>query len=359
MEVALERQRALLDSLIEAAPLAIVTMDQRGIVESWNAAAERIFGWTAAEVIGRPYPLVPPGKEAEYDAVVADSLAGRQRVGFETRRRRRDGSLVDVAISTAAVRGADGEIVTLIGLLEDISERRDTQAALARSNERLRALSARLLQIREDERAAIARDMHDQLGQTLTGLRFHVAALRQSPPGSVEALRDKLGEVMAITESTMVMVRDLAAQLRPVVLDSLGLGAAVEWQARELARRSGLTVDVDLHLGELWPRREISTAVFRCLQEALTNVERHAAASAVQVRLAADAKRLVLEVHDDGRGIAPEEIQGLASLGLLGMRERAAAFGGEVMLRGEPGRGTLVRVEIPLAPADLAGAERA
>ena len=358
----LERQRALLDSLIDAAPLAVITMDPGGKVERWNRAAQRIFGWSASEVVGRPYPLVPPGKEDEYDTIVADSLRGRQRVGFETQRRRRDGSLVDVAISTAAVRGADGRIATLVGLCEDISERKQAEEARRRSeeelralNERLRALSARLLQIREDERAAMSREIHDQLGQALIGLRFHVAALRQTPPETSEALRAKLGEVMAIADSTMVMVRNLAADLRPVVLDSLGLAAAVEWQAREVARRSGLKVEVDLHIGPLWPRRELSTAVYRCLQEALINVERHAAATEVKVWLAADHQLLVLEIHDDGRGIRPEEIQGPASLGLLGMRERAAAFGGEVMLHGEAGRGTVVRVEVPLTPGDHGG----
>ncbi len=488
----LERQRALLDSLIEAAPLAIITMDPHGRVESWNLAAERLFGWKAEEVVGGPYPLVPPGKEQEYTGIVSESLAGRQGVGYETQRRRRDGSLVDVAISTAAVRGADGQIVTLIGLFEDIGGRKRAEEDRRRSDalyralvnsvpdvfwvsdaegnstfvspnveqvygftpaevidagaalwfgrvhpedlarvrdayarfidgegpfdldyrlrrrddrwiwvhdravshhekdgktwvygvfsdvtarhraadalraqreelrslsERLRALSARLLQVREDERAAMSREIHDQVGQALIGLRYHIAALRQTPPVNDAALRGKLAELMAITDSTMITVRDLAAELRPVVLDSLGLAAAVEWQAREVARRSGVKIDIDLHIGALWPRRELSTAVFRCLQEALTNVERHAGANAVRVSLAADRDLLVLEVQDDGRGIRPEEIRGPASLGLLGMRERAAAFGGEVLVRGEPGKGTLLRVEVPLGEADRGGGE--
>jgi PAS domain S-box-containing protein len=351
--------------LAETAGDGILTIDEESTILFSNQAVERIFGYSARELRGQKLTLLmPPPLQARHTAALERYLATGEKSlrweGTEFPARHKSGAELAVEVAFGAFTAGGRRFFT--GFVRDVGEHRQAEDALRAQreelralNERLRALSARLLQIREDERAAMSREIHDQLGQALIGLRFHVAALRQTPPESSEALRAKLGEVMAIADSTMVMVRNLAADLRPVVLDSLGLAAAVEWQAREVARRSGLKVEVDLHIGPLWPRRELSTAVYRCLQEALVNVERHAAASQVKVWLAADHQLLVLEIHDDGRGIRPEEIQGPASLGLLGMRERAAAFGGEVMLHGEAGRGTVVRVEVPLTPGDHGG----
>jgi PAS domain S-box-containing protein len=356
VEEALRASEERFRRLAETASDGILTIDEESTILFSNQAVERIFGYSADELRGQKLTFLMPD--------LATGEKGPRWEGTGLAARHKSGAELAVEIAFGAFTAGGRRFFT--GFVRDLGERRHRAADAARAqreelralNERLRALSARLLQIREDERAAMSREIHDQLGQALIGLRFHVAALRQTPPESGEALRAKLGEIMAIADSTMIMVRDLAAELRPVVLDSLGLAAAIEWQAKEVARRSGLKVEVDLHIGPLWPRRDLSTAVYRCLQEALVNVERHAAASEVKVWLAADHQLLVLEIHDDGRGIRPEEIQGPASLGLLGMRERAAAFGGEVMLHGEAGRGTVVRVEVPLTPGDHGG-ERA
>jgi signal transduction histidine kinase len=207
--------------------------------------------------------------------------------------------------------------------------------------------------VREEERTGIAREIHDELGQSLTALRMDVAWLRtrllEGEAGPTrEALLSKLAVMFEVIDDTITRARRISSELRPGVLDDLGLEAAVEWQGQEFHRRTGLPCEVRSALPEAPLDRDVSTALFRIFQEALTNVVRHAAATRVEVNLRQEGGRIVLEVRDDGRGLGTEGGGGRRTLGMLGMSERARRLGGSVNWMGAPGGGTVVQASIPL-----------
>jgi signal transduction histidine kinase len=221
---------------------------------------------------------------------------------------------------------------------------------LRASEEKLRALAAREQSVREEERARIAREIHDQLGQALTGLKMDLTWLNARLPGQ-KTVAEKVQSMFRLIDDTIQSVRKIATLLRPEVLDQLGLAAAVGWQAREFQMRTGIRCKVSVPAEPVPAGPELSTAAFRIFQELLTNVARHAGATRVEVSMRADGGRLLLEVQDNGKGISEADLSGSKSLGLLGMRERAMAFGGSVEFSGTGGTGTRVAVVLPLPAA--------
>jgi signal transduction histidine kinase len=231
---------------------------------------------------------------------------------------------------------------------DERAERKRAEERLRESHEQLRALSVYLQYVREEERTRIAREVHDELGQSLTGLKFDLAGLASRLPRDPKVLNEKAKALLAGIDATIQTVRRISTELRPGILDDLGLGAAIEWQAHEFQSRTGIQCDVVIAMRETILEQDLNTAFFRIFQETLTNVLRHAQATKVRVRLAEEDKRLVMEVQDNGRGIAAPEISNNKSIGLLGMRERAALLGGEFHIRGVSGKGTSIAVRIPL-----------
>jgi signal transduction histidine kinase len=218
------------------------------------------------------------------------------------------------------------------------------------SEQNLRALAARLQSVREEERSRIAREIHDQLGQALTGLKMDLTWLNARLPAGQKPLAEKVKSMFRLIDDTIQSVRKIASLLRPEVLDQLGLAAAIGWQARDFQARTGIRCKVTLPPDPLAVEQELSTATFRIFQELLTNVARHAGATRVDVSMRADDGRLLLEVQDNGKGIPDAALSGAKSLGLLGMRERAMAFGGSVEFAGVGGKGARVTVVLPLRP---------
>ena len=218
-----------------------------------------------------------------------------------------------------------------------------------RSFEQLRALAARLQSIREEERTRVAREIHDQLGQSLTAIKIDVSVLvRQWPDDPQQAARS--ASILKLVDETIQAVRRISTELRPGILDDLGLVATVEWAGEEFEARTGTTCRLDLSQDDIAVDQEQATAVFRILQETLTNVARHAEATQVEVRLAKEHGGLTLEVRDNGKGIPDDNVSMSGSLGILGMRERAMLIGGTLTITGVPGKGTTVRVRIPEVP---------
>ncbi len=246
-------------------------------------------------------------------------------------------------------------------LTAELSERALTESRLRTSEENLRALASHLQSVREEERIHIAREIHDELGQALTGLKFDINSLARSCQVQGRAI----GQVddAIVTEATQGMcqaidriinsVRRIASGLRPEVLDEIGLAAAIEWQAREFSRRTGIRCLVALQPGFHDPDKQRSTALFRMFQELLTNVARHANATRVAVTMAeVDGESISLTVEDNGQGIKHGQFESSKSLGFLGLRERALAFAGSVVVNGQEGQGTRVSVSIPLAATE-------
>ncbi len=228
-------------------------------------------------------------------------------------------------------------------------EHQEAEERIRASEEQLRRLQTHVQQVREEERLRLAREIHDDLGQALTALKIDLSWVRRKiGSDSPQALQDKLDGMTRIIDDAMNTVHHVSSELRPRILDDLGLVEAIEWQAEEFQRRTGIRCVVAVGDFGLDLPTEQSTALFRILQEALTNVARHAGAAKVTVSLDVSSQTLTLIVSDDGRGIRAEEIQSSLSYGLLSIRERVHAMAGEVEISGNPGMGTTLRITIPL-----------
>ena len=253
--------------------------------------------------------------------------------------------------STRAERSWPEEIVNRLQVVAQMFAnalaRQRLQEERQRSFDQLRALAARLQSVREEERKRVAREIHDQLGQALTAIKLDLSSLVRGLPAAHSPLLEKGAPLLRLVDETIESVRRISTELRPGMLDDLGLAATVEWAAEEFASRTGTKCLLDLAAEEFAVDSETATAVFRIFQETLTNVARHANASEVKVRLAEENGDLTLEVHDNGRGIGEDELANANSLGILGMRERALLLGGALTITGEPGKGTTVRIRIP------------
>jgi signal transduction histidine kinase len=235
--------------------------------------------------------------------------------------------------------------------LRETADRRERQRAedkLRRSLDQLRALTSYLQYVREEERTRIAREVHDELGQALTGLKLDMSWLAARLGRNARLVQDKVKTMVDHIDETIQTVRRIATELRPGILDSLGLVAALEWQANEFQSRTGIPCHVEATVDDSQLQQQFATVFFRIYQETLTNIIRHAKATRVDVKLMEEASALVLTVKDNGRGISEEEIANTRSIGLVGMRERAMLIGGEIALQGAPGKGTTMTLRVPL-----------
>lgn len=244
--------------------------------------------------------------------------------------------------------GPDGRPVRVTGTAQDVTERQDLLGRLADSNEQLRALAARTDRLREEESSRLSRELHDELGQALAGLKLDLASMQVRLPAGETGATERLRGMQAQIDGLVRTTRDIARRLRPRVLDDLGLLPALEAQAGEICRRMGARYELVSDVpNEALADPSLATAVYRVVQEALTNIARHAAATRVDIAVLGRAGWLTVEVRDNGKGLAPPTHPGGATLGLLGMQERAAAIGGQVTVEGFPGQGTVVTLRVP------------
>ena len=328
--------------------------DQR--YQVWNPYMEHLTGVPASQVLGRPpLEVFPFLREAGVMEKLERALAGEALPSldfpYHIPQTGRSGWASD---NCAALRNAQGEIIGAIATVRDITVRKRTEAELRASHEQLRALAARLQAVREEERTRVAREIHDVLAQELTRLKLDVVWLNRHLALPLDAdkqktVREKLTVMTAVTDTAIQSVQKIATELRPVVLDSLGLCAAVEWQARDFQARTGIACTATVPEQDVPLDRDRSTAMFRILQESLTNVLRHAQATRVDVLLRPEAGQLVLRIQDNGCGIRPETLSNPMSIGLAGMRERALLLDGQLEIRSQPESGTTIEMRLPLS----------
>ncbi len=317
-----------------------MTIANEAYARQYGGKLEDVIGKTPAQFFAHDIERGRQGWRAMFDA---------GHVHTETDERRTDGTPVRIEGHYLCVYDDRGRITGHLGIQRDITDRHLAAEEIARSRAELRALAARLESIREEERTRIARELHDELGQTLTGLKLDLAWLeRRLNRHSQAELVDRCANLLSRFDGVMVSTRRIITELRPSVLDQLGLADAIEWQTHEFAARTGLVLDLAIDCESEQPTDAVASAVFRMLQEALTNVAKHASATRVRVALRVEPERLLLDVSDDGRGITRDELRGAHSLGLLGLRERALALGGTVSITPNPRGGTTVALRIPL-----------
>jgi PAS domain S-box-containing protein len=325
-----ERLRAV----VESAPVAIVEIGLDGNANLWNPAAERIFGWTTEEVLGRPPVWVPAEKQDEFRELSAREALGAGYTGFETVRVHRDGRLIDVEISAAPIRDAAGAVVGAMAILSDISDRR-------RQEEEVRASRARIVQAADDARRKLERNLHDGAQQRLVALSV---SLRLAEARLAAKDLDAAAAVVAGSREELAHaleeLRELARGIHPAVLTDRGLAAAVE----ALQTRTPLPVELELVEERLPPA--VEAALYYVVAESLTNVVKYAGASSARVKLSLDSDGLVTaEVRDDGVGGADPA----RGSGLRGLADRVAALDGRLVVDSPPGGGTRVRAEVPVA----------
>jgi len=332
----------------------VISINLDGYVMSWNTGAEKLLGYSVEEALGKHISFIYPAEDSEFlEREVIAPVKAKGTHQIEVRRRTKSGALRFAQLSLTLLRDDTDAPIGIIGYSMDITDRKRVQEALLNSRNQLAALAVRLESVREEERTRIALEVHDVLGQALTGLKLDVAWVRKRISESIEpaqraAVLTRLVSALKLLDSTIQSVRDIATTLRPGVLDELGLEAAVEWQAREFQHRTGISCETTI-----WPHKlvlgpEQSTALFRILQEVLTNVARHAQATKVHIRLDQSGEHVSLQVEDNGRGITGVEQSGPKAFGLLGMRLRAQQQGGAFDIQGTSGTGTTVTVQIPL-----------
>ena len=294
--------------------------------------------------------VIHPEDVSRVVAKWATEMVKVQPVEDEMRLRRADGKYRWFLVRTAPFRDQQGNIVKWFGSSLDIEDRKAAEEALRRSEWQLQALVDRLTTIREDEAKRIARELHDDLGQKLTALNMELAHLETNLAAPSPQQRIQFERMHSVVDQMIDVVQEISSELRLGQLDVLGLTAAIEWQLSEFSRRSKIPCQVT-RLDEIADLSDAqSTAVFRILQEALTNIVRHAGATKVEVSLQVGHDRLALNVQDNGRGITVADLNDRRAIGLLGMRERAQSVDGTVVIAGRPDRGTTVLVTIPLRP---------
>ena len=278
------------------------------------------------------------GRVVRYEAAFTSSKLGRR----------------DQFITYFPIEGPAG-VDRIAGILEDVTERKRGELELQRSYLELQVLNAQLQSVREEERTRLARELHDELGQSLTAIKIGVAALK-SPPGR-DQQSPRIDGILGLVDETIHSVRRISTEIRPGILDHLGLLAAVEWAAEDFQARTGIQCQVSIP--EMNPAidPERSTAIFRIFQETLTNIARHAGATHVSIGLSHESGNVSLKVSDNGRGIGADQFFDAGSLGIRGMRERAVLLGGEFTIAGDPENGTTVRVRIPCAGRGLAASQ--
>jgi two-component system, NarL family, sensor histidine kinase UhpB len=334
--------------LVELVPDAI-WIERDGRIAFVNRACLQLLGADSiAQLLGRsPLDFIHPDFHSLAISRRERLLADPQRNGYvEKKIVPLRGEPKDVEIAETSFRDEGG--TALLAVMRDISARKASDRELRQSREHLRQLSAALQAAREEEQTRIARELHDELGQALTALKMDVAAIVGELKPDQAAAIGRTTEMARLLENTVAAVRRIATQLRPLMLDDLGLLPTIGWLVNDFSKRTGIAVALSLPDPETDIDPQLSTVLFRVLQESLTNVARHAGATHVKIALTCSGTDMRLSVSDNGRGFDGSEVRSAKTFGLLGMRERAGMAGGTLTLDSQPGSGTSIEMVVPL-----------
>ncbi len=358
---ALSQQTSILQSILDSMADAVIVVDAKGKLLLFNPAAEQIHGLSSTEEAARDesmgrHGLYLPDMITPYPASklpLARVLHGEVADAVEIFVRHPQAPKgIWVSANARPLNDEDGILRGGVAVIRDITASKLAEQEVRNSREQLRNLSAYLESVREEERTHIAREIHDELGQVMTALKMDLSWLSKRLPKEQEPLLEKTKSMSKLVDMTVQTVQRISAELRPGLLDDLGLVAAIEWQTGQFRERTGIECEAALDLDGISLDRERSTMFFRILQEALTNVVRHAEATKVEIGLTRREHKLLLKVRDNGKGITYSKVHEATSFGLIGMRERAHRFQGKVKIRGIQNKGTVLVVSMPLESAD-------
>src|SRR6476469_758783 len=351
-EVELRRSEVFLESIVENIPHMIFVKDAGELrFVRFNKAGEELLGHARQNLIGKSDHELFPKEEADFfTGADRDVLRNREVLDIPEEPILTKGKgLRSLHTKKIPIFDENHQPIYLLGISEDITERKRAEDQLQRSFELLRTLSQRLDVVREEERTRIARELHDELGVRMTCMKMDLSRLLGMLRESFfprEKMEEKIRAMNAEVDTTIAEVQRLAAELRPGVLDDLGLVAAIEWQCQDFERRSGIRCLCEASFDEIKSSPSRASAACRICQEALVNVARHAKATLVRVLVKESGDGVLIEIQDNGQGIPAEKVNDAASLGLLGMKERSMAIGGRLEIAGWPGKGTTVTLRL-------------
>jgi PAS domain S-box-containing protein len=346
------RYRLLADNLVDH----VFILDMKGNTRFVSPFAKTLLGYSEEEadnwVIG--WNVTPASLEAGakvFKEIFTYTRNDKQDLfkywSLQTETMRKDGSTVWTESDIRLLRDTSGQPIGILGIARDITERKLAEKALKQSESQLRLLSRRILEIQEEERSRIARDLHDQLGQEIVYLKMKAIMLAEQL-GGASVMYDQARELVDIAEQLQISSHRIAANIRPGMLDDLGLTKTVQWYAEEFERRTRISCIVDTSAAQMDVPPTIATAAYRILQEALTNVWKYANAVQVEIEVITQEETIVLSVSDDGIGFDRHAIPKEGALGLHGMRERAQLVGGKITISSSPGKGTKITAILPL-----------
>lgn len=346
-EEALQRSESKYKLLFEQNPMPMWMVALPGLqIVDVNESAIEHYGYSREEFLKMTSVDLQPQEEKEkFINYHVPKTAGSRFAGI-WRHMKKDGTIIDVDIIAHDIV-YNGQPVRLV-LSNDITNKLQAEERLKQSHEEMRQLASRLQDIREEERANMAREIHDELGQQLTGLKMDVSWLTKKLVPREDHIENKLKSITELLNETIVKVRKLATELRPSILDDVGLAEAMEWQSTEFEKRSGIKVTFSFSGEAITIPVNISIGLFRIYQESLTNVARHAEASEVYSSLVLQGHELALSITDNGKGFDPAAIGHKKTLGLLGMKERTVMMGGSYTIKSHPGKGTTVSINVPV-----------
>ena len=350
VEEELISSQAKYKDLYNNAPDMFVSVDAAtGIIVECNQTLLTTTGYSKEEIIGHHVSeIYHPDCEAMRTKAFQTFTRTGQVAEAELILKRKDGATIDISLSVSAVRDKDGTILRSRSILRNISKSKQAEKALEQSREELRNLSEHLQLVLEEERKSLARTIHDELGQSLTALKINASWLKTRLLENDGSLRERAEVLINLSNRAIQTVKRIWTKIRPELLDDLGLAAAIEWEAKQFQRDSGIPCHAIIDSEEINLNSKSSIAIYRIFQESLTNIARHAKASKITAHLKENNGQLILKISDNGKGIPKNKVSATNSLGLLGMRERARFLGGRLSITGKKDHGTVVTLTVPI-----------
>ena len=348
--------RLEISDILDAFPFYVMLVDENHYILQANSAVRAQLGVAPEDIIGKYCPTVIHGRDKPIDACPLEEAAKTNQAVEQEIFDAVSGRWVRSAIYPTRGLTADGGRI-FFHMISDITDRKQADEQLRTSREQLRALSLYLESVREEERTNLAREIHDELGSLLTGLKIDLSWLDKRTSREQELILAKIKSMYELIDEAIQTVKRISTELRPGVLDDLGLSAAIEWAGQEFEKRTEIKLEFASRPKDIILDGDRSTAIFRIFQEALTNIVRHANATKVRISLRQDGDRVILRIRDNGKGIDKKQLSDPKAFGLIGMRERAMSKGGDVKISGTPGGGTTIIVSIPLKNMENLNAE--
>jgi len=338
---------------VENTPLAVIEFDKDLFIKRWSKRAEEIFGWKSSEALGKnvydsDFPIIYKEDIPKVDIINEQLMKGmvNRNLGLN-RNNTKDGTIIYCEWYNSVLRDEQGNVITILSLVHNITERKITEETLNQSYEEIRRLNGHLQKIREDERKLIAREIHDELGQQLTAIKMDVVWIDKKIPEESTAIKSKLKNIIGLLDGSNQSVRRILSELRPVILDEHGLLAAIEWLARQFTETTGIPVKFTTTEKNFKVSEQIANCIFRIYQEAFTNITRYAQAKNVSSSMWIMEENINLIIEDDGIGFDTASLQNKKSFGILGMKERVHSLDGKFELDSSHGKGSKIMVSLP------------